>query len=60
MIFMSYWYFGSRCFAILGKGADQEVKELRDKILNPETALFLFLLADVLYFINTCFCKGKI
>ena len=38
--------------AILEKGANQEVKGLRDELLNPKTALFLLLLTDVLSFIN--------
>ena len=38
--------------AILEKAADQEVKGLRDELLNPDRALFLLLLTDVLSFIN--------
>ena len=38
--------------AILEKGADQEVKGLRDELLNPDTALFLLLLTDVPSFKN--------
>ena len=38
--------------AILKKGAVQEVKRSRDELLNPDAALFLLLLTDVLSFIN--------
>ena len=37
---------------ILEKGADQEVKGLRGELLNPDTALFLLLLTDILSFKN--------
>ena len=47
---------------ILEKGADQEVKGLSDELLNPDTALFLLLLTDVLSFINrfSLFLQRKI
>ena len=38
--------------AILDKGADQEVKGVRDELLKPDTILFLLLLSDVLTHIN--------
>ena len=38
--------------AILQKGADQDVKGVRDELLQPDTLLFLLLLSDVLAHIN--------
>ena len=38
--------------AILDKGADQEVKGVRDELLKPATILFLLLISDVLTHIN--------
>lgn len=38
--------------AILAKEANQEVKGLRNKLLTPNTILFLLLLTDLLAYIN--------